>query len=359
MMHLTLGGAGLIEIRNSWLFDCGHLDGDGCGIKTGGSYLGDDVNYINRKIYKNLIAWGSYGISMIEYPDYYRLKARIFNNTFYKNQYGIGISDNGSELTGETFLYNNIIHSPTALDAGGRPHYLFASSITFYMASHNNISYGEYGSLSPWLINDTITVTDADFLLTAESEADSITAYAQLTAARVDGNLPEITFMKLASGSDLIDYGIQTPATDSSGVVLVYNGASPDLGWAEYSESVPAVSTASVSLIKSIQALISGDVISDGDATITARGIVWGTSANPTTSNNVVTVSGTTGAFTTTLTGLTSNTTYYVRSYATNSAGTSYGSNVSFTTEKRSPPILTGKPMTITVNGQRIIVTIE
>jgi hypothetical protein len=73
-------------------------------------------------------------------------------------------------------------------------------------------------------------------------------------------------------------------------------------------------------------------VSADGGANITQRGICWNTSPSPTTSNNVQTVAGTTGTFSTTITGLEESTLYYVRAFAINAIGTSYGNEVNFTT---------------------------
>ena len=71
--------------------------------------------------------------------------------------------------------------------------------------------------------------------------------------------------------------------------------------------------------------------INGGDP-ITARGVCWSTSSNPTTADNK-TIDGTgVGTFTSAITGLASGVKYYVRSYATNSVGTIYGTEVSFTT---------------------------
>lgn len=75
----------------------------------------------------------------------------------------------------------------------------------------------------------------------------------------------------------------------------------------------------------------NGNVTSDGGSAITERGVVWSTSPSPTTTNNKSAVSGTTGAFTAPMTGLLGGTLYYVRAYAINAFGTSYGSEVSFT----------------------------
>jgi uncharacterized protein (TIGR02145 family) len=98
--------------------------------------------------------------------------------------------------------------------------------------------------------------------------------------------------------------------------------------------SLPTLTTTAVSSITQTTATCGGDVSSNGGATVTARGVVWSTSQNPTTTSNLgITSNGTgTGTFTSNLTGLTQSTTYYVRAYATNSTGTSYGEQRSFTT---------------------------
>jgi uncharacterized protein (TIGR02145 family) len=87
-----------------------------------------------------------------------------------------------------------------------------------------------------------------------------------------------------------------------------------------------------MSSIASTGASSGGNISSDGGATVSARGLVYSTSTSPTLSNTVLTIGSGTGSFSGTLTGLTPNTTYYVRAYATNSAGTAYGNEVYFTT---------------------------
>lgn len=94
----------------------------------------------------------------------------------------------------------------------------------------------------------------------------------------------------------------------------------------------PVVTTANVTAITQTSASSGGNVTSDGGAGVTARGVCWGTSPNPTVANNKTTDGTGIGPFTSSLTGLTPGTTYYVRAYATNSAGTGYGSQVTFTT---------------------------
>jgi uncharacterized protein (TIGR02145 family) len=95
---------------------------------------------------------------------------------------------------------------------------------------------------------------------------------------------------------------------------------------------IPSVSTSAVSGITATSATTGGNVSQDGGASITARGVAYGTSATPTTSGTITTDGTGTGVFTSTLTGLMPSTTYFVRAYATNSNGTAYGNEVSFTT---------------------------
>ncbi len=96
--------------------------------------------------------------------------------------------------------------------------------------------------------------------------------------------------------------------------------------------SVPTVTTSSVSNITRSTATCGGNVTSDGGATVTARGVCWSTSPNPLVSNSHTTNGSGTGSFTSSITELWANTTYYIRAYATNSRGTGYGEQKSFTT---------------------------
>jgi uncharacterized protein (TIGR02145 family) len=96
-------------------------------------------------------------------------------------------------------------------------------------------------------------------------------------------------------------------------------------------KGVPAVTTTTITNIAPLTANSGGNVISDGGAAITARGICWSTSIHPTTANfRTVDSTNGTGALNDTLTFLASQTTYYIRAYATNSFGTGYGAELSF-----------------------------
>ncbi len=93
----------------------------------------------------------------------------------------------------------------------------------------------------------------------------------------------------------------------------------------------PAVTT-TVTDVTQNTATSEGDVTSDGSETVTARGVCWSTTASPTIADSHTTDGTGTGVFVSNLTGLLETTLYYVRAYATNSIGTSYGNEVTLNT---------------------------
>jgi uncharacterized protein (TIGR02145 family) len=95
---------------------------------------------------------------------------------------------------------------------------------------------------------------------------------------------------------------------------------------------VPVVSTVTASSISYTSCNSGGNVSDDGGAAVTAKGVCWSTSQNPTTSDSKTDNGTGTGAYVSSMTGLTAGTTYYIRAYATNGVGTQYGNQVSFTT---------------------------
>ncbi len=103
----------------------------------------------------------------------------------------------------------------------------------------------------------------------------------------------------------------------------------------------PTLSTVEVTSITMTTAVSGGNITSDGNAAVTARGVCWATTANPTITNSKTTDGAGTGTFASNLSALLPGTTYYVRAYATNSAGTSYGTQVSFITTAQAVPTLT------------------
>lgn len=106
---------------------------------------------------------------------------------------------------------------------------------------------------------------------------------------------------------------------------------------------LPSISTTNVMNISGTSAISGGNITDDGGLTITDRGICWSINQSPTLDDTHSNEGTGTGSFTSNLAGLDINTMYYVRSYATNSKGTEYGNEISFTTLDGLPGGLTTK----------------
>ncbi len=104
--------------------------------------------------------------------------------------------------------------------------------------------------------------------------------------------------------------------------------------------TVPSVTTTSVSDITKVSAVTGGVITDDGGQTVTARGICWSTTPNPDLNNSFTLDDSGTGSFSSSINGLLPNTTYYVKAYSTNSVGTAYGEQESFTTLPNNPPVV-------------------
>ena len=104
---------------------------------------------------------------------------------------------------------------------------------------------------------------------------------------------------------------------------------------------LPTIVTTTATTITPTTGVSGGNITSDGGAPVTVRGICFSTITNPTTANTVISGGSGIGSFSSNLSGLTTLTTYYIRAFATNSAGTAYGNQVSFTTTDYVIPTLT------------------
>ena len=125
-------------------------------------------------------------------------------------------------------------------------------------------------------------------------------------------------------------------------------------GTTEATANAPEVGTADVSDITATTAQCGGTVSSDGGAAVTARGVSWSTTQDPTISDYTTDDGVGVGSFTSSITGLTAATPYYVRAYATNSAGTGYGSAVSFTTAAESVTDVDGNVYQVVTIGSQV-----
>jgi len=107
------------------------------------------------------------------------------------------------------------------------------------------------------------------------------------------------------------------------GVTMTFKTTTADL---------PELTTKSITDITSVSACSGGDIITDHGQEVTTEGVCWSTSTNPTVTEEKTVISGSSNDFISCMSGLSANTTYYVRAYATSSNGTGYGNTVSFKT---------------------------
>jgi len=132
-----------------------------------------------------------------------------------------------------------------------------------------------------------------------------------------------------------LTYHIRAYATNDAGTAYGDDLTFTTLG------TEPTVTTTIVTAITKTTATAGGEVTSAGTSLVTARGVCWGLSANPTITDHVTIDGDGVGAFTSNISGLTSAITYHVRAYATSAVGTSYGDDLTFTTLGTEPTVTT------------------
>ena len=120
--------------------------------------------------------------------------------------------------------------------------------------------------------------------------------------------------------------------TDAFSVRCLRIDSTGGSGGGETGPVLPTVITNLVSAVFATTATGGGEVVSDGGASVTSRGVCWSTAVAPTISGSHTSDGTGTGIFTSNLTGLSAGTAYHVRAYATNSVGTAYGNEIVFTT---------------------------
>ncbi len=193
-----------------------------------------------------------------------------------------------------------------------------------------------------------LTITPATATVTADNKSKTYGAADPELTATVTG----------AVNSETLNYTLSRATGQNAGeyAITVTLGSNPNYevtptnGTFAITATTPTVTTdANASNITAYTATLGGTLTSHGgDPENTTFGICWGTSANPTVSGNHVEVAthDANGHFTTSAAGLTRGTTYHTRAYATNSKGTVYGADITFTTAA------TGKPL-VTVSAQQ------
>jgi phosphodiesterase/alkaline phosphatase D-like protein len=199
-------------------------------------------------------------------------------------------------------------------------------------------------------LNGTVNANNGSTTVTFEY--GETTAYGRTVPADqspVTGSTDTAVSVNITSLNSNITYHFRVVGQNASGTTY---GA--DMTFTTNPANTPFVTTAIVTNITAVSATGGGNVTDEGSAPVTARGVCWSTSLNPTTADNITSDGTGTGAFTSYLTGLTENTTYYVRAYATNLYGTTYGNEIQFTTNPANTPTVTTANVTqITADSAR------
>jgi len=226
----------------------------------------------------------------------------ITSNSFYSlasNDFVLGTANAGATVLLATVMTNAVSRISTATATMG-----------------GNVTNDGGGAVSDrgvcW--NLTGSPTTSDSKLSAGSGTGVFTSY-------LTGLTPGLT------------YHVRAYATNSAGTAYGNEVVFSTLA----SIVVPTVTTSSVSNIQVTTAICGGRVADWGGDSVVAKGVCWNTTGNPTLSGNHTTDGSDTGSFTSGLAPLTGSTTYYVRAYATNGAGTGYGNQVTFTSATPQP----------------------
>lgn len=203
---------------------------------------------------------------------------------------------------------------------------LTAATLSFDWKSNGELYNGTIYDYGEVYINNG----GSDVLISGTKEFYNTTAFAQksIDISAYVGSVVTIKFRWVNDGLG----GNQPPfAVDNLSIVP---------------SSIPNFTTTAITNITFNSATTGGTITTNGGSGITARGVVYATSPNPTIANSVVSNGSGNGAYTANLTGLLSNTTYYVRAYVTNANGTYYANEVSFTTANIVSPIATAPSLT-------------
>lgn len=270
--------------------------------------------------------------------------------------------------------------------------------------SNTHVDYGS-GGLGEFSVNLTDLTPNATYYVRAYATNESGTNYGAEESFVAKDGLPEVYTVDITDitsnsavghgkvdndgGSDIIELGMcwstsHNPNISNSHAVssIVVNegeftvpitGLEPGEGYyvrayaknnqgvtygeeryIQTIEDLPRITTHEVTNITSNSATVGGSLVSEGSSMVTEKGICWSVNQSPTTSGNHLQSSEESDVFSLNLIGLTSNTTYYVRAYAKNAAGTGYGNEVSFKTDEavyNLPTVITSDVTNVTQNS--------
>jgi len=157
--------------------------------------------------------------------------------------------------------------------------------------------------------------------------------------------LPQPSVSMTSSYKAMTSSPTETMSRSAASANRAFTGASFNEGF------LPTVATGDIqNLFQTTGDIVGSDVTDSGSTSITERGVVVSTTTAPTISDTKFTTAGTTGVYTTAMSSLSDDILYYCRAFATNSLGTSYGSEITFKTDEdaASRVTITTNPITFT-----------
>ena len=281
-------------------------------------------------------------------------------------------SDGGATVTERGVCYSTSSSNPTTSNSKKSS----GSGLGNFTVNLSNLSAGTKYYVRAYAINEigtsygpTISFTTEEPSYSKPTVTTSSATYVTTSSATIGGNVtsdggttvtergvcystssstPTTSNSKKTAGSGLGNFTVNLSNLSAGTKYYVRAYAINEVGTSygstisftteeEPSYSKPAVTTSSATNVTTSSATIGGNVTSDGGTTVTERGVCYSTSSsNPTTSNSKKSSGSGLGNFTVNLSNLSAGTKYYVRAYAINEVGTSYGSTISFTTEQSS-----------------------
>jgi uncharacterized repeat protein (TIGR02059 family) len=198
-----------VVMDHCWAFNNGRLSGDGNGFKPGWMYA--DVDPVGRRIVNCIAAFNrAIGFHENSFPtSQARMNMEVYNNIAYHNDiwgFCSRIESTSTHTENQNIYRNNIAYANTSAEYS-------VQDASYWVHDHNS-----------WDL--PVTISNADFV--------SVDSTGLTSARQSDGSLPNLNFLKLTTGSDLINAG--------TNVGLSYTGSGPDIGWFEssYGSGSPA-----------------------------------------------------------------------------------------------------------------------